>query len=65
MLHYLEIVMSIDLSDNDRSIVRQALLLRIAQLRRAIDREVDADILRIRREQLAYIQVLSDRFVLV
>lgn len=55
--------MTFDISENDRSIVRQALLLRIAQLRRAIDREVDADILRIRREQLAHIQGLSDRFV--
>ena len=55
--------MHIEISDNDRSIVRQALMLRIAQLRRSIDREVDADILRIRREQLAYIQGLSDRFV--
>ena len=33
--------MSIEISDNDRSIVRQSLMLRIAQLRRAIDREVD------------------------
>ena len=57
--------MSIEISDNDRSIVRQSLMLRIAQLRRAIDREVDADILRIRREQFAHIQGLSDRFASV
>ena len=52
---------TIEFSDVDRSVVRQSLMLRIAQLRRVIDREVDVSIQRIRREQLAHIQGLADR----
>lgn len=54
-------MITIEFSDVDRIAVRQSLLLRMAQLRRAIDREIDASIQRIRREQLAHIKGFVDR----
>lgn len=50
------------LTDADRQVIRQALLLRQAQLRRAIDRETDASIQAIRREQFRHIDALINSF---
>ena len=51
-----------ELSNADRQVIRQALLLRQAQLRRAIDRETDGSIQAIRREQFRHIDALINSF---
>ena len=51
-----------ELSNADRQVIRQALLLRQAQLRRAIDRETDGSIQAIRREQFHHIDALINSF---
>ena len=51
-----------ELSNVDRQVIRQALLLRQAQLRRAINVETDSSILAIRQEQFRYIESLINSF---
>lgn len=51
-----------DLSNADRQVIRQALLLRQAQLRRAINVETDSSILAIRQEQFKHLDRLVDMF---
>jgi len=50
------------LSDHDRRVIREALLLRQAQLRRAINVETDGSILAIRQEQFRHIDALINSF---
>jgi hypothetical protein len=51
-----------ELSNVDRQVIRQALLLRQAQLRRAINAETDSSILAIRQEQFRHIDALINSF---
>jgi len=46
----------------DARVIREALLLRSAQLRRAINAETDASILRIRQEQFRHVDNLVNTF---
>lgn len=50
------------LSEVDRQVIRQALLLRQAQLRRAINSETDSSIMAIRQEQFRHIDALINSF---
>lgn len=50
--------MKLDLSSSDATIVRQALVLRANQLRRAINAETDSDVLRIRQAQFKAVDAL-------
>ena len=50
------------LSEVDRQVIRQALLLRQAQLRRAINSETDSSIMAIRQEQFRHIDALITSF---
>lgn len=47
---------------SDVAVIRQALLLRQAQLRRAIAAETDSSILRIRQEQFRHVDILVNTF---
>ena len=51
-----------ELSNVDRQVIRQALLLRQAKLRRAINVETDSSILAIRHEQFRHIESLINSF---
>lgn len=51
-----------ELSNVDRQVIRQALLLRQAQLRRAINTETDSSIMAIRQEQFRHIDALINSF---
>ena len=46
----------------DVAVIRQALLLRQAQLRRSIASETDSSILRIRQEQFRHVDMLINTF---
>ena len=46
----------------DIAVIRQALLLRQAQLRRSIATETDSSILRIRQEQFRHVDMLINNF---
>lgn len=50
--------MKLELSPSDVTLVRQALNLRASQLRRAINAETDADVLRIRQAQFKAVDAL-------
>lgn len=50
--------MKLDLSPSDVTLVRQSLNLRASQLRRAINAETDADVLRIRQAQFKAVDAL-------
>lgn len=50
--------MKLELSPSDVILVRQALNLRASQLRRAINAETDADVLRIRQAQFKAVDAL-------
>lgn len=50
--------MIVELSPSDVSLVRQALNLRANQLRRVINAETDADVLRIRQAQFKAVDAL-------
>jgi hypothetical protein len=51
-----------ELSNVDRQVIRQALLLRQAQLRRSINNETDMSIMAIRQEQFRHIDALINTF---
>lgn len=55
--------MKLEFSSADLAVIRQALLLRQAQLRRAINVETDSSILAIRQQQFKYIESLLNSFV--
>ena len=52
----------VPLSNVDRQVIRQSLLLRQAQLRRSINSETDSSIMAIRQEQFRYIDALINTF---
>ena len=54
--------MKFELSPSDVVLIRQALNLRASQLRRAINAETDADVLRIRQAQFKAIDQLILNF---
>jgi hypothetical protein len=54
--------MQFDLSSAEVAIVRQALMLRSAQLRRAINTETDSAILAIRQQQFKIVDTLVATF---
>ena len=50
------------LSNVDVQVIRQALLLRQAQLRRSINNETDSSIMAIRQEQFRHLDLLINMF---
>lgn len=52
----------VPLSNLDRQVIRQSLLLRQAQLRRSINSETDSSIMAIRQEQFRHIDALINTF---